>query len=131
MSLIGGLNMYGGFGERYQSDDSAEGRKVVYLQKNGFDHHQEYANKFFKKDDILTVKEIYVGRSSSEVEFVEHPGKKFNTVMFADLMVGDSNIKFDTSILATINKGERVINMEETKSLLMNKNNTSNFRAER
>ncbi|WP_186321323.1 hypothetical protein [Bacillus sp. FJAT-22090] len=87
MSLKGGLIMYAGFGERYQSDESQEGRKVIYLQKNGFDH-QEYANEYFKKNDILTIKEIYVGRSSTEVEFVEYPNKRFNTVMFADLNAG-------------------------------------------
>jgi len=88
MSLKGGLNMYAGFGERYESDIPPEGRKVFYMQKNGFDHHQEHANKYFKKNDVLTIKEIYVGRSSSEVEFVEHPNQKFNTVMFADFEIG-------------------------------------------
>lgn len=34
---------------------------------------------------MLTVKEIYVGRSISEVEFLELPNKRFNTAMFADL----------------------------------------------
>lgn len=88
MSLVGGLDMYAfKFGSRYKSgtfDKSPEGRKVVFLNENGYDVQREHARMFFKEGDILTVKEIYVGRSSSDVEFVEVPNQKFNTVMFAD-----------------------------------------------
>lgn len=89
MSLVGGLDMYAfNFGQRYGSetfDKSPEGRKVIFLDDNGYEGQRENARKYFKKGDILTVKEIYVGRSSSEVEFIEFPNKKFNTVMFADV----------------------------------------------
>ncbi|AFQ96510.1 hypothetical protein [Bacillus phage vB_BceM_Bc431v3] len=93
MDLTGGLNMYTFFvaGEglykqtRYGSDESPLGRKVKYLNRGGWDGDTERANQYFSEGEILTVKEIYVGRSSSEVEFTEHPGKKFNTVMFEDI----------------------------------------------
>jgi hypothetical protein len=85
MSLVGGIDMYSRFGTRYESDESPEGRKVFFNDWNGYDSDLEYANKFFKKGDVLTVKEIYVGRSSSQVEFLEHPNKQFNTVMFSDI----------------------------------------------
>ncbi|AMO25997.1 hypothetical protein Blue_174 [Bacillus phage Deep Blue] len=93
MDLTGGLNMYTFFvaGEglykqtRYGSDESPHGRKVKYLNRGGWDGDRAHANRHFEEGAILTVKEIYVGRSSSEVEFVEHLGKKFNTVMFEDI----------------------------------------------
>jgi len=89
MDLTGGVHTYILFGDewnkRFNSGDAPLGRKVKYLDKNGWDGDREYANRFFKEGAILTVKEIYVGRSSSDVEFVEHPFKKFNTVMFEDI----------------------------------------------
>jgi hypothetical protein len=85
MSLAGGLNMYGHLGERYCSDISPKGRKVRFLDENGYDIQREIARKYFSKGDILTIEEIYVGGSSSEVSFSEHPLKKFNTVMFEDV----------------------------------------------
>jgi hypothetical protein len=86
MKLDGGLDMYSfEFGKRYKSDGSPQGRKVRFLDENGYDIQRENANKYFKKNDVLTVKEIYVGRCSSDVEFEEFPNKKFNTVMFADV----------------------------------------------
>lgn len=85
MSLEGGLDMYATLGTRYLSDVSPEGRKVYFLNKNGYETQREHANKFFEENQVLTIKEIYVGRSSSEVEFIELPHKKFNTVMFADV----------------------------------------------
>ena len=85
MSLIGGIDTYAfTFNKRYESDISPMGRKVAFLDKNGYDIEQEHAREFFSKGDTLTVKEIYVGRSSSTVEFDECPNKQFNTVMFAD-----------------------------------------------
>jgi hypothetical protein len=86
MDLTGGLDMYAPIGTRYREEASPEGRKVYFLDRGGYDIQREHANKFFKKGDELTVKEIYVGRSSSEVEFVEFPGHRFNTVMFADIV---------------------------------------------
>lgn len=88
MSLKGGLNMYVMFGDdnsRYESDTPPLGRHVRFLDKNGWDWDLEEARKLFTEGQILTVKEIYVGRSSSEVEFLMYPGKRFNTVMFADV----------------------------------------------
>jgi len=124
MSLKGGLDMYAEFGERYLSNESPEGRKVIYLQKNGLEYHQEHANKYFKKNDVLTVKEIYVGRSSSEVEFVEYPNQEFNTVMFADVLVNDdmSNFKPDMSKLFTPHAGEKIATPEQIRKHLNNNN---------
>jgi hypothetical protein len=85
MSIKGGLDMYSWPIKRYESDSSPLGRKVYFLNENGYDGQRELANRFFKENDVLTIKEIYVGRSSSEVEFLEHPNQRFNTVMFADL----------------------------------------------
>lgn len=85
MSLIGGIDTYSMSLKRYKSDTSPEGRKVVFLNDNGYDSEREYANSLFKEGEILTIKEIYVGRSSSKVEFKEYPNKHFNTVMFADI----------------------------------------------
>ncbi|MGE7726954.1 hypothetical protein [Bacillus cereus] len=82
MSLAGGIDEYS-FGDRYDGPLPA-GRKVYFLNKNGYDSEREHAATFFEEGQVLTVKEIYVGRSNSKVEFVEHPLKKFNTVMFAD-----------------------------------------------
>jgi hypothetical protein len=87
MSLTGGLDMYN-FPGRYKSSVPPEGRKVVFLDDNGYDIQREYARQFFAKGDVLTVKEIYVGGGSSTVEFIEFPGKKFNTVMFAEVEEG-------------------------------------------
>jgi hypothetical protein len=83
MKLDGGIDMYS-FGDRYVTDVPPLGRKVRYLNKNGYDIERETANQYFTENEILTIKEIYVGRSNSEVELVEFPNKKFNTVMFAD-----------------------------------------------
>jgi hypothetical protein len=84
MSLIGGIDTYS-MGLRFKSEESPKGRKVIFLNDNGYDIQRETANRYFSEGDILTVKEIYVGRSSSEVELEECPDKKFNTVMFADV----------------------------------------------
>lgn len=85
MSLEGGLDMYGLPGTRYGRNIPPEGRKVYFFNDNGYDSELETARKYFIEGQILTIKEIYVGRSSSEVEFIEFPGKRFNTVMFMDL----------------------------------------------
>lgn len=86
MSLRGGIDTYSRNFERYKSNESPEGRRVAFLNGNGYDIDRELANRYFKEDDILTVKEIYVGRSSSDVEFKEFPNKRFNTVMFKDII---------------------------------------------
>lgn len=86
MKLNGGLDMYGRYyGDRYISDETPYGRKVRYMDENGYDSDTIYARTYFDKGAILTVKEIYVGRSTSDVEFLEFPNKKFNTVMFEDV----------------------------------------------
>jgi len=84
MSLRGGIDTYSGNFERYKSNESPEGRRVAFLNDNGYDIDRELANEYFKEGDILTIKEIYVGRSSSDVEFKEFPNKRFNTAMFKD-----------------------------------------------
>lgn len=85
MRVDGGIDTYSFEGKRYITDVPPLGRKVVYLNDNGYEFDREYANQYFSKGQVLTVKEIYVGRSSSKVEFAEVPDKTFNTVMFADL----------------------------------------------
>lgn len=85
MNLNGGIDMYNLFGERYNEGEAPYGRKVKYLNKGGHDYQREQANQHFQEGQILTVKEIYVGSWSSEVEFVEYPLLKFNTVMFEDI----------------------------------------------
>lgn len=85
MSLIGGINEYSINSERHESELPPKGRKVVFLENNGTDYDLEKAKEYFSKNQVLTVDEIYVGRSSSTVEFTECPGKRFNTVMFGDI----------------------------------------------
>lgn len=58
------------------------GDKVQYTGKNGYEIQHE--NLPFKVGDILTIKEIYVDRSYSNVEFIEFPNQQFNTVLFKD-----------------------------------------------
>lgn len=84
MSLIGGIDTYSMF-ERYKSEVPPKGRKVRFLSRNGYQMELDRAKKCFEESQVLTVKEIYVGGSSSEVEFIEYPGQRFNTVMFADV----------------------------------------------
>lgn len=93
MDLTGGINTYilikGEGNNRYKDGDSPYGRKVKYLDYNGWDSDTEYARECgLVKDQIYTVKEIYVERSSSEVELLEVEGK-FNTVMFEDVEIED------------------------------------------
>ena len=88
MRLHGGILTYstvGKFNERHLSNKSPEGRKVKFINENGYEFERNKANDLFIEGEILTVKEIYVGRSSSTVELVEYPNIKFNTVMFTDL----------------------------------------------
>ncbi|WP_199172826.1 hypothetical protein [Planomicrobium sp. MB-3u-38] len=84
MSLIGGIDTYA-FNKRFRTEESPAGRSVFFLGANGRTNELELAKSIIKEHQVLTVKEIYVGRSTSTVEFEEFPGKEFNTVMFADL----------------------------------------------
>ena len=85
MSIVGGVCMYAIPGKRFNSNVPPKGRKVVFAHdENGLKYDQEKAKRHFKKGDVLTVKEIYVYSSSSDVEFAECPGVLFNTVLFAD-----------------------------------------------
>lgn len=84
MSLIGGIDEYRP-DKRFKSEDSPEGRLVYFLAANGRDSELEHAKSIIHAYKVLTVKEIYVGRSSSTVEFQEYPGERFNTVMFSDI----------------------------------------------
>lgn len=85
MKLDGGIDTYSLEHKRYITDEPPYGRKVIYLNDNGYDIDREIANEFMEEGQVLTVNEIYVGRSISKVEFVEFPNLLFNTVMFADL----------------------------------------------
>lgn len=85
MSLEGGINLFSIFGTRYKNEKLPQGRKVRFLNNNGYDSERERASRYFKEGQILTVKDIYVGSWSSDVEFIEFPGKEFNTVMFEDV----------------------------------------------
>lgn len=85
MSLVGGIETYTFGHKRFKSDESPAGRSVFFLGENGYETELENAKSIFAESQVLTVKEINVGRSSSTVEFEEFPGKEFNTVMFADL----------------------------------------------
>lgn len=94
MSLDGGLERYiSEFNEfydpsatkRYNDEPSPKGKKVVYLNMNGWDGDREEANKILKEGETYTIEEIYVHRSSSEVVLQEHPEYEFNTVMFGEV----------------------------------------------
>ena len=86
MKLNGGIDEYSLEFKRFESDVSPKGRKVRFLNDNGYDSDLEYARMFFKENQILTVEEIYVGRSNSNVKFENYEGL-FNTVMFEDVEV--------------------------------------------
>ena len=85
MRLDGGIDMYTMNMDRYGDGPPCHGRKVTFLNTNGWDGEAERANQYFEEGQVLTIKEIWISRSSSEVEFEELPGKRFNTVMFADV----------------------------------------------
>lgn len=85
MSLEGGIENYRPPTHRLKDKPAPAGRKVIFHPENGTDYDREEAEDLFPVGTILTVKEIEVGRSSSLVEFDEHPYMKFNTVMFGDV----------------------------------------------
>jgi hypothetical protein len=61
---------------------SKPGTKIVFINKNGYDHERESANKILKVGQIYTVESIDVRSFVSYVKLEEVPGKGFNTVMF-------------------------------------------------
>lgn len=62
---------------------SPKGTKVIFLDKNGYEHHREHAKSSgMKKGDELTVSSTVVHSCSTDVYFYEYPGKYFNSVMF-------------------------------------------------
>lgn len=56
------------------------GTKVQFLGENGYEFELTFEN-----GQVLTIKRIEVGDWKSSVEFVEYPGKRWNTVMFGEL----------------------------------------------
>lgn len=127
MKLDGGIDTYS-FGKRYLTDEKPYGRKVKYLNDNGYDIEREVANKHFTEGQILTVKEIYVGRSSSEVEFVELEGKRFNTVMFEDI---NSYLEFkptdrEKRLINKMNECDNISFWDYTRLPMEDKNNSGN-----
>jgi len=93
MSIEGGVHMYTLPGKKRRSlgATSPAGRLVQYTGKKGYKiQHKDLP---FEKDAILTVEEIYVGRSSSTVVFKEFPNIEFNTVLFKDVENGDKQEK--------------------------------------
>jgi hypothetical protein len=57
--------------------------KVRYTGHGGYESDKRWADTHLKVDAVYTVANIEVGGWSSDVEFIELPGKRFNTVMFA------------------------------------------------
>lgn len=49
MSLLGGIDMYS-LGKRYGKEVSPKGRKVYFLNRNGYAMELEQARKLLKKD---------------------------------------------------------------------------------
>lgn len=62
-----------------------KGRKVFFKGVGGRKEDWDYACKHIEFNTLLTVKEIYVGSSSSVVSFIEIPDLKFSTVLFEDI----------------------------------------------
>lgn len=85
MTLKGGLHMYGTFDDshRREGDTMCAGRKVVFLNINGYDSQLSRARTIFLEGQVLEVEEIHIGRSNSKVKF-KGIDKWFNTVMFQD-----------------------------------------------
>jgi len=88
MKLSGGIDTYSYTNRKAQNErvngEDCRGRKVRFLGKNGYPAELEFAKNKIKINQILTVKEVYVGRSSSTVVFEEIEGE-YNTVMFEDV----------------------------------------------
>lgn len=94
-------------GERYLSQEPPLGRNVVFTNKNGTEYERKDASQYFTEGETLIVKEIYVERSSSEVEFIEVPDKRFNTVLFSDVDVAPN-----TSFACQLERDEKGIYFE-------------------
>ena len=85
MSLEGGVDEYRIGTNRYGKGD-CRGRKVIFKGEGGYASELERAMNTFEVGQVLTVREIYVGRSSSVVEFEGIDGR-WNTVMFDDVEI--------------------------------------------
>jgi hypothetical protein len=83
MSIDVGILIFHVSTKRLNVSPPPKGRKVMYIGKNG--HKFQHEKSPFKKGDILTIKEIYVDKYFSTVEFIEFSNKRFNTVMFDDI----------------------------------------------
>lgn len=84
MSIAGGIMLYNS-PNRLANGNAPLGRKVYFNGVNGREYQLQEASRFFTINQILTVQEIHVNQSSSEVTFVECPNFYFNTVMFTDV----------------------------------------------
>ena len=70
---------------------SKSGTKVVFAYPdNGRDYEQKQAKDLLKVGEQYTVKQVYVGQSSSHVEFLEVEGL-FNTVLFKEIEEENGN----------------------------------------
>jgi hypothetical protein len=63
------------------------GDKLVFLDKNGYDHDLVEARKLMKKGDVVTLRDMRVGDWSSLMYFEEFPDKGFNSVMFDKVLL--------------------------------------------
>lgn len=74
------------------SDCAPDKTKILFAERGchcrvktfnaGYDHEKEQAKKLLELDRVYTVEFVEVGRSSSTVELLEFPGKRFNSVFF-------------------------------------------------
>lgn len=62
------------------------GTKVRYMDRNGYDADRRYAREFLIPGNVYTVAHIEVHSSSSNVALEEVPDKRFNTVMFMEVV---------------------------------------------
>lgn len=87
MSLLGGITaQYLDIVRRYLDGPAPAGRRVRFLNDNGRNHEREEANKILFEGGVYIVQEIFVYRSCSEVVLKQFPDKRFNTVMFEDVV---------------------------------------------
>lgn len=62
-----------------------KGTKVKYINRNGYDLHREWANKFLNENQVYTVDFTDVGGWKTYVYLEEVPDKGFNSVMFVEV----------------------------------------------
>lgn len=60
----------------------SHGKKVRYIDCQGYFGELKRARELFQSGDILTINKIYIGFIGLKVEFLEFPGKTFNGKMF-------------------------------------------------